>query len=178
MAGKKKNKGGLLGVIGVKTEKLPSADEAKTQKRQEQMVLAWNFLRHRIDFAIHEFYRSGEFAELEKYVERPALDAMKAYLSDLRSRGVYWHQPDRDVRTSPEPRVVPGSEELDRADRPVRFVIEERFQDYSVLLRMHENEWIPDSEAGGVERVIQATVNVYGRDFKVQSVIGVSAGPR
>lgn len=175
MAKKKKGKkGGLLKAIGINAEAAPTDDALVKKDRHNKIELAWVFLRDRIDKATHEYYRSGSFQQLEQFVERPALDAMKEELTRLREEGIYWHQPDRPVHTNPQFEVV--SEQLNKNGQPTRFVIQERFIDHSAFYLIDGSELQPLAANEGEERVVRATVNVRGgSEFRLHSVIEIKS---
>lgn len=158
--------------MGVKAEAAPTEDAVVEKDRHKKIELAWVFLRDRIDKAIHEYYRSGSFQQLEQFVERPALDSMKEELVRLREQNVYWHQPDRPVHTNPQYKVI--SEQLNKNGQPTSFVIEERFIDQSAFYIIDDRELQPLSVNEGHERVIRSTVHVRGgSEFLLHSVIEV-----
>jgi hypothetical protein len=167
--GKKQAGGGWLEKIGIKAEKLPTEDEHKRAERHATIERVWKYLRDRIDRGAIEYFRTGSTDILREFVGRPALDSMLEELERLRNAGVYWVQPDRGARTNPRYAII--SEKLNKNNQPERFVIQERFVDHSVLRAVDGNA---EKACEGVERVIQATVEVKGgRDFKLLSVIQV-----
>jgi hypothetical protein len=166
----KKKSGGFAAALGIKTEAVPTATDKVKDERQKKIQLAWDYLRDRIDKSIHDYYRTGTFDRLEQFVERPALDALKSELSELKAQNIYWHQPDRTVTTQRQIKVI--SEELNKRGQPTRFVIQERFKDFSVHQRIEPGQLVPEARAPGTERVILATVNVNnGHEYKLHSVI-------
>ena len=166
---RKSGRGGFLSALGVKTEPVATVADKKVAEREEQIKVAWKYLRSRIDLAIHEYYRSGTFEKLEEFVERPALDALKQELHALRSENIFWQQPKRQAATEPEYVVV--HVELNKQKQPVKFVIRERFKDFSLHQRVVDGELVPESSAPGTERVIEATVSVRdGSSYKLHSV--------
>jgi hypothetical protein len=166
---RKKQRKGLLGTLGIKAEPLPSSEDKTRDERHKKIAQAWTYLRDRIDRGIAAYFSEGSAQKLAEHVERPALDALVAELDRLRDAGVVgWAQPDRATVTQPQYKVI--SEELNEAMQPTKFVIEERFKDFSELRsRAGATERCP-----GTERVIQASVSVLrGTEFKLVSVIEV-----
>lgn len=167
-----KQKKGFLDIVGVKTEKVATEEDKRGQEMDQNIMLAWKYLRSRIDLAVHEYYRTGKFTKVEQYVERPALDALKQELHTLRAADIYWQQPDRQSTTEPHVTVV--SKELNKRGQPTKFVIQERFRDFSVHQRVVDGSLVPDARADGDEHVIQATVTVRnGAEYRLHSVIKV-----
>ena len=156
--------GGILSAIGITTEPAATEADKKKAEREEQIKAAWWYLRNRIDGAIHDYYKTGTFSKLEQFVERPALDLFKQELHSLRAANIFWQQPHRKTATEPTYTVV--HVDFNKDKQPTRFVIRERFRDFSVHQRVvrrdGEQVLIPDSSAPGTERVLEATVTVTG----------------
>jgi hypothetical protein len=168
----KRQKGSLLKAIGIDAEAAPTQDDVQRAERHKKIEQAWDFLRTRLDRCVASYYETGSFEELSQFVERPALDSMKQQLIDMRSKGLYWQMPERKVMTQAKYEVV--SEELNKRGQPTQFVIEEHFRDHSEILQITDQGLVPISKSDGVDRVIQATVNVRnGQEFKLHSVIAV-----
>jgi hypothetical protein len=168
MARGKKNKGGFLKMLGIEAEKAPSEEETGKAERQAKIVLAWKYLRDRIDRGVSEYLQTGNSQALQEYVARPAQDTLIAHLDGLRGSGVSWAQPDRPTQTSPEYEVV--SEQLNSKGQPTAFVIRETFSDYSILRAANGQE----RQADGGKRSIQAKVEVEGgQHFRLLEVIEV-----
>jgi hypothetical protein len=161
--------------LGLKVEKVPTQEEAVERGLHDQIILAYGYVRDRIDRGCHHYYRSGSFAKLEEFVGRPALDQMCDRLAMLRSANIYWQQPDRTSRTQPDPRVIPSGLKLDSDGRPLEFVVEERFLDFSVHKRLSEGgRFTIDGQCPGTPRAIQSKVTVRnGNEFKLVEVIEV-----
>jgi hypothetical protein len=155
--------GKTLGAVGVKAEALPSAADAEAIARRQTMVLAWQYLRHMIDKGVKEFYSTGSSPLLEQFVERPTLDALKNYLTDLRSQNIYWEFPKRRAASAQQITVI--EEQLDAKKNPMQFTVQERFRDSSffqlVELGPGNETHVVDARVGeGTERAILATVKV------------------
>jgi len=171
---KKKSKGGgkMLKAIGLEAERAPEEKEVEKADRQAKIILAWKYLRERIDRGVADYLETGSEAILREHVQRPALDTLLEHLRRMKEEGVVWSQPDRQMRSSPEIEVV--SEKLNSRGLPTSFVVRESFLDYS-LLRSAQGE----RRAEGRRRVLQATVEVEdGQIFQLASVLevkGVSA---
>ena len=160
-------------MIGIKTEAKPSEVEIAREEIEATCKDGYWFLRQMIDRAIVDFYQTGSYARLEEFVERPALDALKEKLNDLRSRKIAWVQPDRAKR-KPRLDVVPAGLVLNKAGLPTRFVIEERFVDRSQHHHFVGGQVDRTSECPGRERTIRATVDVRnGQDYTLRSVVEV-----
>jgi hypothetical protein len=164
-----KKKGGVLGALGIQTEAVPTEQDKQTVEREKNIILAWQFLRTRIDVATHDYYRTGNFSKMEEFVERPALDAIKQHLNELRSSNILWSQPDRKAATQWSFKVM--NVEMNKKNQPVRFVIRERYKDYSRHQLVVNGQLTEGTRARGEERVIEATVTVRnGTDYKLHSV--------
>jgi hypothetical protein len=168
MARGKKNKGGFLKMLGIEAEKAPSEEETSKSDRQAKIVLAWKYLRDRIDRGVAEYLQTGDSQILREYVARPTQDTLIAHLDRLRGSGLAWIQPDRVAQTDPQFEVI--SEELNSKGQPTSFVIRETFSDYSMIRAADGQE----RAAGGEKRSIQAKVEVEGgQHFRLLSVIEV-----
>lgn len=155
--------GKALGAVGVKAEAMPSPEDTETASRHQTMVLAWQYLRHMIDKGVKEFYSTGNSPLLEQFVERPTLDALKAYLTNLRAQNIYWEFPKRRAASDQQISVI--EEQLDTKRSPIQFTVRERFKDSSffqlVELGPSGETHVVDARVGeGTERAILATVKV------------------
>ena len=170
-------KGGfsLLNAIGVKTEAKPTdSDRARAEIHATCEDGYW-FLRQMIDKAIMDFYKTGSFDKLEQFVDRPALDAMREKLGELRERQILWMQPDRSKR-KPHLKIVESGLVLNRQGLPTRFVVEERFVDRSVHQFFEGGQPTQALECPGRERTIRATVDVRdGEHYTLRSVTEIRA---
>lgn len=169
-----KKSGSFLDRIGLHVEKAPTPQEERSRERDEQIKAAWVWLRKSIDKGINHYYRSGSFEQLERVVDRPALDALQNELHELRSDNIYWEQPNRQTATEP---VITVQDVKMGTDRGIsEFTIRERFKDFSTHQRVVDNKLVPDAVANGKERVIEAVVSVRGgSDYKLRSVRQVSS---
>ena len=171
---KKKDKPSAAERFGLKIEKVATQEEVTKQALHDDIILAYGYVRDRIDHGCNAYYRTGEFSKLEEFVGRPALDMMVDRLQALRSANIYWQQPNRAGRTQPEMRVIPAGLKLDPEGRPLEFIVEERFLDFSVHKRLVDGQFVTDAECAGAPRAIQSKVVVRdGRDFKLVEVIEV-----
>lgn len=172
----KKSRKSFADMLGLKTEAKQTENDKAQAEIQRLCEDGYWFLRQMLDRAVVDFYRTGEFTKLEELVERPALDALKAQLSDLRSRRILWVQPERSKR-KPKLTVIPTGLVTNRRGQPTRFIIEERFVDRSVHQYYVKDEADHQEECPGRERVIRATVDVHnGQTFKLRSVAAVPTG--
>jgi hypothetical protein len=173
-AGKPKGKrGSLLERVGLQTERVATPSEERDKSRDETIKKAWLYLRGRIDKGIRHYYQTGSWDKLDEFVDRPALDALKQELHTLRQDDIYWEQPDREVNTSPHLTVI--DVKTDAEERPIEFVVRERFEDFSVLSHVDGGVATPIAHANGDERVMEVTVSVRdGSKFKLRSVRQVS----
>ena len=153
--GEKKQKKSILDRIGVKAKKLPTENEVAAGDRREQMIMAWEFVRDRIDKGCSEYLVTGESETLKAYVGRPARDHLIRHLEDLRQRGVRWAQPDRSTRTNPRYEI--SGEQLASDGALHKFVVEERFNDNSIYAYADGS---PQAQCPGRERVIQGEIEV------------------
>jgi len=172
-SGPSKDKKGFLDRLGVHVEKVPTPAQERNIDAEDKIKKAWVYLRARIDAGINNYYRKGEWDQLEEFVERPALDALKQELHALRSDNIYWEQPDRKTATEPHLTVMEVKNDVE--GRPSEFTIRERFLDFSVLSRVENRSLSPLARSEGTERVIEAVVSVReGSKFKLRSVRQVS----
>lgn len=166
--GKEKRKGSFLEKIGLKTKPVPTEDDVARANRYENYERAWNYLRASVDRNVRHYFETGSFDKLGDLFDGPAKEAMLDQLERYRSAGIAWVQPARKERTNQRFRVI--SEQLDGDDLPQRFVIEERFTDYSELRSMGGEV----KSADGKEQVIRATIVVKSADdYRIASVIKV-----
>jgi hypothetical protein len=164
----KKKKKGFLSLLGIEAEKAPSTDEKAKAERQAKVVLAWQYLRDRIDRGVLEYLQSGDSQIIRDHVAQPVQGKMIDHLDRLRANGLVLQQPDRSTRTKPRFEVV--SEQLNAKGMPTSFVIRENFTDFSVLQATNGQE----SSAGGRDRAIQAKVEVEdGQHFRLLEIIEV-----
>lgn len=172
-SGKKKNKkdtggGKILKAIGLEAERAPEESEVEKQERHAKIVLAWKYLRDRIDKGTVDYLQNGSDAILREHVQRPALDTLLEHLRRLREQNIMWSQPDRSVLAKSEIEVV--SEKLNSRGQPVSFVVRESFLDNSLL----QGPGGAERKASGDKRTIQATVDVEnGQEFHLVSVLEV-----
>jgi hypothetical protein len=162
-------RGGLLSAIGVKTEVVATEKDKKGDDMKEKVVLAWQYLRKRLDDSILDYYKTGEFTKLEEFAEQPILNALKQELYTLRAANIFWEQPERRIQTQPV--IVVGPIDTNSGGQPTKFVIRERFKDFSVHKLVVDDNLVPHSRANGEERVIEAVVSVRdGSKYKLHSV--------
>lgn len=171
----KPKKKGLLNAIGVKTAKVATPEQEADKQRDDQIKQAWEYLRAMIDKAVLHYYRTGAVDKLAEFVERPALDDLKAKLETLRERQIFWSQPDRRVRTQPKYDVLAEGLVLGKDGHPSQFVIEERSRDFSVHQHYVDGQAEREQQCPGRDRIIRATVNVRnGQDFTLKSLKRIS----
>ena len=166
---RKKDTGGgkILKAIGLEAEKAPEEGEVEKQERHAKIILAWKYLRDRIDKGTTEYLQSGSDAILREHVQRPALDTMLEHLRRMREQDLMWSQPDRSVLAKSDIQVV--SEKLNSRGQPTSFVVQESFLDNSVISGGGR-----ERRASGDKRIIQASVNVEnGQEFHLVSVLEV-----
>lgn len=154
-------------MLGIEAEKAPSEEDVHREERHRKIVLAWKYLRDRIDRGSYEYLRSGDSRPLQDFVTRPALDSLIAHLDKLREHELFWEQPERMTRTEPRYEVI--SEQLDSKNQPTTFIVQETFSDRSVLSGAGMEKAAP-----GDTHSIQAKVEVIdGQHFRLLSVIEV-----
>lgn len=164
----KKKKKGFLSLLGIEAEKAPSDDDKAKAERQAKIILAWQYLRDRIDRGVLEYLQSGDSEIIRSHVAQPVQEKMIRHLDNLRSNGLLLEQTDRSTRTKPRFEVV--SEQLNSKGMPTMFVIRERFTDFAALRAANGQE----NSAGGQDRAIQAKVEVEdGQHFRLLDVIEV-----
>jgi hypothetical protein len=161
--------------LGLNVSKVPTQEEEIEKGLHDNVLRAYGYLRGRIDKGARHYYSTGSFDKLEEFVARPALDLMCDRLQTLRSANIYWELPNREETTQPDPRVIASGLKLDAEGRPIEFVVEERFLDYSVHKRLTDDgKLVVDAEAPGTPRAIQSRVLVTnGTGFKLVEVIAV-----
>lgn len=165
----KKQKKNWLERLGIEAEKVPTEDDKEREARHEKIVLVWKYVRDRIDKGVAEYFRTGSTDTLREFMSRSVLEATLEELEKMRKAGVYWAQPDRAAKTNPTYKVI--SEKLNKDRQPERFVIQERFEDHSVLRSIQGKA---EKVANGTEHVIQATVDVEnGSEFTLVSIIEI-----
>lgn len=163
--------------VGVQAEAISSPEAQKTD-RHERIILAWKYLRAKVDQGVIEYYADGSSPILEEYVDPQTLRELKKYLNDLRAKHVYWVFPQRSKVSQSKVTVI--DERLGSDQIPVEFTIQERFSDVSAfqLVELKKNaagkmvsEVVDERIARGVERAILATVEVVeGREYRIISV--------
>lgn len=163
--------------FGVDIAEAPSEEDEAAQRREANIKLAWDWLRQRLDLDIEHYFKTGSTSKLEQHCVAPALDRIVTQLEAMRSRGLVWRQPERQVRTQRELEVL--EMELDAQGKlPTMFIIQEAFTDRSVLEQVDASGIVAASnEAHGVRRVLQATVICPGAtDYRLRDVRQVTLG--
>ena len=110
--------------VEVKEDEQAKQTEDKQDSHQEMINIYW-WLREKLDDAIGDFFKTGNYDELENVCQGAALERVKRQLADYEEKNIIWHMPDRRDKTNPQVVVLSEKDDL--------FVCEERFLDFSVL---------------------------------------------
>ena len=141
-----------------------SASERAEQDREEQQLQlitqAWRVLRHEIDVAVDDYYRTGKWTKLEAAVREPILGAMKAHLVDLRKQHVVWTQPKRRQLTEPHFEIVEAKLAPAGRDEHFRFIVREDFIDRSLIQLWEDGKPVDEMPIPNRPTAIEATVAV------------------
>lgn len=178
---KEKKGGGLASAIGLKAKVEPKKtdDEVLRERHKKICVEVWGYLRNQVDKSVGAYFiapeggsRDREFRNLSRFLEGPALERMKLHLSALDEAGLFPNAGER-ASTRPQIRVV-GEPELDSNGRPSSFTIEERWYDITAYQRLLEGGHVNEAQCQGDERIMRATVKVYGKEYRISELIAVS----
>lgn len=157
---------------GVEATEGPSAEELARTERHRQMIVGWNFVRRRIDDEIAQYFKTQNTAGLEELMDPALLQRLVTQMDVLRGKGLRWSQPDRD-RTGPGWSVI--DEVLDKENFPLRYTVQETFSDWAVLETTDGHD-VGKRQAGGVRRIIRATVTISNRStYKLTEITRVGA---
>lgn len=178
---KEKKGGGIASAMGIKAKVEPkqTEDSVARERRAKVCVEVWGYLRNQVDKSVNAYFispegadRDLEFTRLSRFMEGPALERMKLHLSALDGAELF-PNPGERPSTRPQVRVV-GEPELGSDGRPTSFIIEERWYDITAYQRLLDTGHVNESQCQGDERIMRATVKVYGKEYRIAELIAVS----
>lgn len=169
----------LLKTIGLDSEVAPTEEQEYKQKNEEQMTLAWRWLREQgLDRAIEEYFNTGDDRRIRQYTGDEVASRLIAHLEGLRAQNIAWIPPKR--RSRQEAKVTIIASEQDGNGVITSFTVQESFLDLSAVLRFNA-EGVPTTspqlDPEPQRRVLIANVICDGpTDYKISEIRQLSVG--
>lgn len=170
----------LLGAVGFDAEPAPTAEDEREREYNEQMVMAWRWLRsHALDRTISEYFATGRFDHLNEYVIGAAGEHLRAHLSAMREQGIAWKPSSPKQRQDSEVTIV--ASQYNNEGGVQSFIVQESFLDYSTIAYVNEQGQVVGTNEANLtnpeRRVLHARVICDGpQNYRLSELKQVAIG--